>query len=194
MTTFPDEHVYEIEQKIKVSNLNDVINFLENENATFNGTHHVHDIYYDTATRALLRQGRILKLRKKTPIRPFPGDPVLTMSVKCQTEHKEVRDEVEIPVENLSVTERFISLLGFIPIANVTKVRSHYKLREFNILLDGGNLGNYVEIEILSPEPEKSTSAINEFIKTLTFQYEIEPLTYLQLALEHQRKQAKKKG
>ena len=188
MTTFPNNEIFEIEQKLRVTDLTPVITFLESQNANFIGTYHVFDSYYDTATRALLRQERVLKLRQKSPIRPYPGDPINTMSVKTQTKHRDIRDEIEIPVDDLTKTQRFIHLLGFHQIATVTKVRSRYELDNFNILLDAGNLGNFIEVEILSSKPEESADRIESFVGKLPFEFQLEPYSHLQLALEYQRK------
>ena len=113
------------------------------------------------------------------------------MTVKTQTKLRDVRNEIEIPIDELSKAQRFISLLGFTEIAQVNKVRSEYCLGHVKILFDAGNLGNFIEIEILSSNPETSSIKIQEIIDILPFPYEKQSLSYLQLALEYNREKNK---
>lgn len=194
MTSLPGKEIFEIEQKLRVQDLAEAIKYFEQERATFVKTDHIQDFYYDTTTHALFRQGRVLKLRKQSPVRPYSGETALSLTVKSQTKVHEVRNEIEIPVEDLSNTQRFISLLGFNEIAQVNKVRSEYHLDQVKILFDAGVLGNFIEIEILSSDPETSTQTIQNIIDQLPFSYDKEPFSYLQLALEYKRKKKEEKS
>ncbi|UCG55633.1 MAG: class IV adenylate cyclase [Phycisphaerales bacterium] len=144
----------EIEAKLKVDSLDPVRNRLTELGAEFAGQQSQTDYYLDDAENMLAGSDRCLRLRRQRSDNSETF--YLTYKGAKEKDHFKKRQEIEIQVDDLELTEKLLSELGYERALVLEKRRRVWRLRDCIVALDElPLLGSFVEIE--GPSDDKIT-------------------------------------
>jgi adenylate cyclase, class 2 len=102
-----------------------------------------YNIRYDNAWNGLLRQGKLLRLRRDQQSRlTFKGVSELDLVSEAK-----VRQEIEIEVSEFEATAMILERIGFERRQVYEKYRETFRLGEVEITLDEMPFGHFVELE-----------------------------------------------
>ncbi|HEV2288090.1 MAG TPA: class IV adenylate cyclase [Candidatus Acidoferrales bacterium] len=155
---------HEIEIKLRVDDLREVLRTLRRLGAKCLGTLHERNTLFDTKERDFQRQGSILRIRQERPAslpgktrrrtRGFEsGEGLLTFKglVTGQRGGKyKLREEIEHRTARVSRLRRILRKLGLRPWFRYEKYRTRYRLRAFpglEVDLDETPIGLFLELE-----------------------------------------------
>lgn len=156
----------EIEVKIKVKNLKDIIEKIEACGAVLKKARYFEEnTLYDFSTRELFRKKHALRFRtinRKT---------FLTYKGAVQKSRKfKIRDEFETEVKNRIHSRKILHALGLSPVYTYNKHRTVYRHKRLNICVDETPVGNFIELEGKRGDIVKFSAAIgftkDKFIKS----------------------------
>jgi adenylate cyclase class 2 len=109
------------------------------QGAQLSSPHHLErNLRFDTASRTLTNQGEVLRLRQADRI---------TLTYKHPGEQYEIRQELEIEVDDFDVAKMLISSLGYEVIHIYEKYRETFTLDRCQVMLDEVPYGTFAEIE-----------------------------------------------
>lgn len=160
----------EIEIKVKVENINSLLQFLEKE-AKFTGQNRQLDIYYSPKDKSFLLEKPVKEwLRLRTE-----GGKYFITYKKINIEkdgRSHSKDEYESEVTDLTQMEKIFKALNLQEIVKVDKTRKTYAYNDYEIAIDNvDGLGDFVEIEFKGKEISESSAEITtkmvEFLKGL---------------------------
>jgi adenylate cyclase class 2 len=101
------------------------------------------NVRFDTAEDALLKRGRLLRLRKDKKVRlTFKGEAPMATSSEAR-----VLEELEIQVDDFNTAAALINRLGFQARQVYEKYRETFVLGSVEAVLDELPFGNFVELE-----------------------------------------------
>ena len=144
----------EIEAKLKVNSLQEVVEKLTELKADFLEEQLQTDYYFDDANRTLTETDRCLRLRRQ--LTKEQEKIFLTYKGPKEKDQLKKRQEIEIEVGNVDSTRKLLSVLGYNQALVVEKKRRIYRLGDCVVALDElPLLGSFVEIE--GPDDEKIT-------------------------------------
>ena len=133
----------EIEVKVRIDH-EAVIPRLDELGASFEGTEHHNDVYYNAPHRDFSMTDEALRLRECN------GRSYLTYKGKKMDAISKTREEIETPVI-MSDMQNILGLLGFTESGSVRKIRQIFECNGFTVSLDSvEGLGEFMEIEIIS--------------------------------------------
>ena len=138
----------EIEAKIKVDSLEQIMGLLEDAGAKFFGESIQKDSFFDDAQKKLKEQGSGLRLRIETLQSGKKAS--LTLKGPKQPHRFKARkeDEIEILPDDIAKVEDMLSGLGFSKFFEYEKKRQLWELDECFVCLDSVPLlGDFVEVE-----------------------------------------------
>jgi adenylate cyclase class 2 len=182
----------EVEMKFRVPNWDSVVQKLQTWGATSGGPRKDTDHYFNAPDRDFAQTDEAVRIRRigSTNFLTYKG-PKVDSATKS-------RSEIEIKLSDGPVTAadtvRFLSSLGYRPVAVVTKTRYIYTFHRdgFKIevcLDDVGAVGRYVEVETMaSPEKFETAKAIVMGVAAELGLTEQERRSYLRLLLEQTTK------
>jgi adenylate cyclase class 2 len=99
-------------------------------------------------------------------------------------ENTKAREEINVKVDNPLEAQRIIERLGFNEFCVIKKKRASYLYDKMRVDVDDvEGLGEFVELEILTESPERSTLLFDTTMKELSLEKH-EPRTYLEMILE----------
>ena len=132
----------ETEAKFYVRDLAKVAGWLRGTSAILiHARVHETNLRFDTPSRELSRQGRVLRLRRDDQARlAYKGPGELDYGVMS-------RREIEFVVEEFERARQFIEALGYESIVSYEKYRTTYAWDGLHIMLDELPYGEFVEIE-----------------------------------------------
>ncbi|MBN1457828.1 MAG: class IV adenylate cyclase [Sedimentisphaerales bacterium] len=138
----------EIEAKIKVGSLKQIVNLLECAGAKFLGDSIQNDSFFDDAQKKLKNQGSGLRLRVET----LQACKKAVLTLKGPKQHHRFKarkeDEIEMSPEDIMKVEDMLSGLGFSKFFEYEKKRQMWELDECSVCLDSVPLlGDFVEVE-----------------------------------------------
>lgn len=153
----------EVEIKVKINNFEKIKKKLVKLGVEFKKPEIQIDYYYKLAGCKMETQrpgSYILRIREQNKKGWF--------TIKVLTKTTGVWIEEETEIINSKSAKKILELAGFEKVLTKTKERQTGKLGKINICLDKlKGLGNYVEFEIISNNPEKAKKEIINLIKKL---------------------------
>src|ERR1700684_85248 len=167
----------EIEIKLRVTDLADILRRLHQLDAVSRGRVHEHNTLFDTPDSGFRRSGRLLRLRQQTPapgnkIRGGAACAILTAKAPPLPDRQSVRatqkrlyKEVQENQEHIKDPRRLSQALrglGFRPGFRYEKFRTSFHLNSLHIDLDETPVGTFLELE-------GKPSAINRTAGSLGF-------------------------
>lgn len=178
--------MYEVEVKVKVSDLRLIQTRLEGLGANLLRKGRERDVYYSSPWRDFARTQEVLRVREEDY-----GVKRYVLTYKGPRSGKEVRarEEIEAQVEEPEKVQEILARLGFQRLREVRKSRTIYGLRNLSISLDDVHeLGTFIEVEGKVEAPElrpKAEADIRSLLTSLEISFtEVEPRTYLELLLQ----------
>ena len=142
----------EIEAKLKVDSLQEIVERLAELGAEFSAEQMQKDYYFDDANRTLTKADECLRLRRQ-----LTGDDekvFLTYKGAREKGKFKKRQEIEIEVGDADSAQRLLSVLGYEKALVFEKKRRIWRLGECEVALDElPLLGSFVEIE--GPDDKK---------------------------------------
>ena len=182
--------MYEVEQKYRVEDLNDLRSKLSNLGAAAGRPQQHWDTYYNHPSRDFAETGEAFRIRRidGVPLITYKG-PKLPGRIKARRE-LEWRLDPGDPSGDL--TEELLQLLGFRPVASVSKERQPYSISgEFApiaVVIDHvENVGNFAELELIVAEKgsvEGARDKIQLFSERLGLRT-AEPRSYLEMLIQY---------
>lgn len=149
----------EIEIKLRVHDLNDMLRRLRRIGAVSRGRAHEMNTLFDTPDSAFLRYGRLLRVRQqasapghglggqpRSAILTSKAPPVPTRGKGRSRNYKEVQEREE-PVKDAARLAQSLKALGFRPGFRYEKYRSSFRLGSLHLDLDETPLGLFLELE-----------------------------------------------
>jgi pantoate--beta-alanine ligase len=183
----------EIEQKYARADFDTIVAKMRDWGAPSPQIHDESDHYFNAPDRDFARAGEAFRLRR------IGESNVLTFKGKRQPGTVRVRRELEIPLppgeESANQHMELLKLLGYRPVAVVSKRRESYSLKRdgFDLIIcldDVAQVGRFVEVEILALQEKaaEATAVLNRTAAELGLS-EVEPRSYLGLLLARQATQ-----
>jgi adenylate cyclase, class 2 len=120
------------------------------------------DTYYNAPYRDFGKTDEALRIRVEE------GKSVLTYKGPKMDKVSKTRKEVQTEIKDLESMGNILSLLGFFPIATVSKKRKNFRIGDFFISLDEvRSLGNFIEIEIAVKDSKNFQEKVESIFKFL---------------------------
>jgi len=133
----------EIEVKASVKDPKQLERSLIEFGATPIGLETQADTYYNAPYRDFGKTDEALRIRVED------GRSVLTYKGPKMDKISKTRKEVQTEIKDIDAMGEILSLLGFFPVATVTKKRKNFRVGDFYISLDEvRDLGHFIEVEI----------------------------------------------
>jgi adenylate cyclase class 2 len=167
----------EIEIKLRVTDLPDILRRLRKLGAVSRGRVHEANTLFDTPDSAFRHSGRLLRLRQQTPalgndVRGGPASAILTAKAPPLPKprlpggaRKRLYKEVQENEEHIKDPRRLslaLKALGFLPGFRYEKYRTSFRLNFLYIDLDETPVGTFLELE-------GTPTAINRTARALGF-------------------------
>lgn len=147
----------------------------------------IDDIYFSHPGRDFGKTDEALRLRKHDD-----SSEINYKGPRLKLENIKAREEITIKVDNSLAAQRIIERLGFKEVCSIRKKRASYTYDKMRIDLDDvEGLGEFVEIEILTESPERSSLLFETVTKELALE-KPEPKTYFEIILEEQESRKNK--
>lgn len=139
------------------------------------------DIYFAHPVKDFGKTDEALRLRKK-------GDSA-ELSYKgprMMIDRTKAREEINLHIDDPLTAQRIVERLGFREFCAIRKKRVSYILDKLRIDVDDvEGLGEFVELEVLTESPERTTQLFDTATAELSLE-KLEPRTYLEMILEKQ--------
>jgi adenylate cyclase class 2 len=147
----------------------------------------IEDIYFAHPARDFGKTDEALRLRKKGD-----GAELSYKGPRMIVDKSKAREEISLKVEDALTAQRIVERLGFKEFCAIRKKRTSYLLDKLRVDVDDvEGLGEFVELEVLTESPERTT----EIFETTTVELSLdrlEPKTYLEMMMDapgpHKRK------
>ena len=144
-------------------------------------TTEMEDVYFSHPSRDFGKSDEALRLRKTED-----GGELTYKGPRMNTESTKAREEITVKVDNPLAAQRIVERLGFKEFCLIRKRRSSYLLDKLRVDVDDvEDLGEFVELEVLTESPERAVSLLETARKELELQRQ-ESRTYLEMLLEKQ--------
>jgi adenylate cyclase class 2 len=169
----------EVEAKIRVKDLAAVKAHLIRLGAEDCGKIRERDVYFNAPYRDFGKTDEALRVRYSEP-----GHAALTYKgAKVKGFGAKARTELTVAVNPASAMEEILEKLGFVPVAEVHKVRHYFHLTGASVALDRvEGLGTFVEIEAAAElTPAEAIACVDHVVKKLGIAGEYITLSYLEL-------------
>jgi len=173
----------EIELKVRVPDLAPVRERLLALGARMTEKTGEHDIYYNAPHRDFAITDEALRVRYSS------GRTIITYKgAKRRDLQFKAREELNVIVEDGVEFEQMLEHIGFRKTAVVDKVREYYSFENASVALDEvGDLGSFVEIEVMRSESDASdTRMIENIAEKIGVRGEQILASYLELILTKQ--------
>lgn len=145
------------------------------------------DVYFQHPARDFGETDEALRLRKQEGV-----SELTYKGPRMRMEHTKAREEVTLRTEDPLTAQRIIERLGFKEFMIVRKKRRSFKYDKIRIAVDTvDGLGEYVELELITEEPQRAEKLIEQVRDELALTV-LEPRTYLELILGKNAKNDKK--
>ena len=120
------------------------------------------DIYYTSEHHDFAALGEALRIRKVKDLESQRETSVITYKGAKLDLVSMTRQELETEVEDGDTVRKILEQIGFCPVSPVEKQRLYFRKDNMTACLDDvKNLGNYLELEILT-DTEKRTEALKQ--------------------------------
>ena len=138
------------------------------------------DVYFSHPGRDFGKTDEALRLRKKAD-----GAELSYKGPRMSVERAKAREEIDLRIDNALTAQRIIERLGFKEVCVVKKNRRSFHLDKMRVDVDNvEGLGEFVELEVLTESPDRSTQLFELARKDLSLE-KFEPKTYFELILEN---------
>ncbi len=136
------------------------------------------DVYFSHPGRDFGKTDEAFRLRKKNG-----GSELSYKGPRMSSERTKAREEINLRIDDALTAQRIIERLGFKEVCVVRKNRKSYTLDKMRVDVDDvEGLGEFVELEILTESPEK-TSELFELARSELSLDKLEQKTYLEMIL-----------
>ena len=171
--------VIEVESKYRSPSNEKVEGALARLGAKKISTVEMEDVDFSHPSRDFGRSDEALRLRK------VEGESELTYKgPRMHSESTKAREEITVKVDNPLAVQRIVERLGFKEFCLIRKKRSSYLLDRLRVDVDDvEELGEFVELEVLTESPEKAASLMETARTELELQRH-ESRTYLEMLLD----------
>ncbi|MFX1511682.1 MAG: class IV adenylate cyclase [Promethearchaeota archaeon] len=165
MTNCPEEKLIEVEAKVKIINeaeLTWIRSSLLAKKFKELEKHEERDYYFNSPIRDFKQTDEALRLRM-IKIKGASDDISLQITWKGPKIDSKLktREEITITTKNTSIStlRRFLSILGFLEVIKIEKIRESFKKDDIIVSLDNvEKLGLFMEVEVLSTTLEEANS------------------------------------
>ena len=139
------------------------------------------DIYFAHPSRDFGKTDEALRLRKRED-----GAELTYKGPRMHADGAKAREEITLKTDNPLTMQRIVERLGFKESYVLRKTRTSYLLDKLRVDIDDvEGLGEFVELEVLTESPERSTQLL-EFARAELGLEKLEPRTYLEMIIEKQ--------
>ncbi len=139
----------------------------------------IEDTYFSHPGRDFGKTDEALRLRKRED-----GAELNYKGPRMKVESLKAREEIILKIDNSLTAQRIIERLGFKEVCSIRKKRASYIYDKMRVDLDDvDGLGEFVEIEILTESPERTSLLFETAVKELELD-KAEQKTYFELVLE----------
>ena len=139
----------------------------------------IEDTYFSHPGRDFGKTDEALRLRKRDD-----GSELNYKGPRMKVESLKAREEITLKVDNSLAAQRIVERLGFKEVCSIKKKRASFIYDKMRVDLDDvEGLGEFVEIEILTESPERTSLLFETAVKELELD-KAEPMTYFELILE----------
>jgi adenylate cyclase class 2 len=139
----------------------------------------VEDVYFAHPMKDFGKTDEALRLRKRED-----AAELTYKGPRMKTENVKAREEINVKIDNPLAAQRIVERLGFKEVCGVKKRRVSYIYDKMRVDVDDvEGLGEFVELEILTESPERTTQLFETATKELSLE-KLEPRTYLEMILE----------
>ncbi len=168
----------EVEIRAKISNIEELERKIQDMGAKYVKEHNLYDRYFG-AIELYEKIGYSFLVR----IRKSNNDYLLAVK-SAKQEIDGCWKEYEFPIENPETYTEMLKTMGLENIINIEKLRKEYKLNNITIIIDKfKKYGDFLEVEIITEKPDKST--LFDFLEKLGIKKEeIIEKGYVSLFLE----------
>ena len=120
------------------------------------------DTYFDNAAREIRGGGKALRIRETKDLMKGVVTAELNFKGPRMDQISMTRQELETEVGQAETGRQILAALGYFPVPpEVVKERTEYRRENITACLDRvEGLGNFLELEIIVPEPEGATAAL----------------------------------
>jgi len=120
------------------------------------------DIYYNSEYYDMKKADKAIRIREHKNLDSEDGNFVMNYKGPKLDESTMTREETEFEIPDFMPGDSLLKGLGYVPAGCVEKTRIHYLKGDVTCCLDKvTNLGEFLEVEILSPE-DKYDEAVGE--------------------------------
>lgn len=152
----------EVEIKLKIRNKTQVMDSLKTIGFLKDRYVVEKDIYYTSEHHDFAALGEALRIRKVKDLESQRETSVITYKGAKLDLVSMTRQELETEVEDGDTVRKILEQIGFCPVSPVEKQRLYFRKDNMTACLDDvKNLGNYLELEILT-DTEKRTEALKQ--------------------------------
>jgi len=138
------------------------------------------DLYFAHPNKDFGKSDEALRLRKMGE-----GAELTYKGARMAMQNTKAREEVTLKSDNPLAIQRILERLGFKEAYVVRKSRTTYQLDKLRVDIDNvDGLGEYVELEVMTESPERSSELMETARKELALD-KVEPRTYLELLIEN---------
>jgi len=145
------------------------------------------DVYFQHPVRDFGETDEALRLRKKEGV-----SELTYKGPRMKLQHTKAREEVTLKTADPLTAQRIVERLGFKEFMSVHKKRKNFKYDKIRVAVDDvDELGEYVELELITEEPKRAEALIEQMREELALT-DLEPKTYLELILDKDARAEKK--
>jgi len=168
--------VMEVESKFRSPGNDKVERALGKLGAEFVSEEETEDVYFQHPNRDFGETDEALRLRKKEGV-----SELTYKGPRMRMQHTKAREEVTLKTEDPLAVQRIVERLGFKEFMSVHKKRRNFRYDKIRIAVDAvDDLGEYVELELITEEPKRAEALIEQVRGELALT-DLEPRTYVEL-------------
>lgn len=158
------DNTVEVEVKIPVCGLEDIIKRLEQCGFCLAGTCREEDVYYNSVHYDLRGQDKALRIRRITDLDTGKTQAEFNCKGPKLDQVSVSRTELEMRLETPEILERILEELGFLPVpCAVRKIRFTYTRGRITAAVDQvEGLGDYLELEIIGQGEDQRSACLKE--------------------------------
>ena len=171
--------MFEVEAKIKAGSTGPIRTRLIEKGAVFDKKSKQTDSYFNSPVRDFAKSDEALRIRSEDGFSEitYKGPKVQGTGAKAR---EEFNVEISDPEDMAGILER----IGFFRSAEVFKTREEFRFMETSVALDSvDNLGEFVEIEVITDDRESALKKIEKVRKELEIFGDHIPESYLEMII-----------
>ena len=169
----------EVEAKIKVGSTDQVRSRLEENKAIFDKKSRQTDTYFNSQIRDFAESDEALRIRNEDGF-----SEVTYKGPKIKGTGAKAREEFNVEISDADALSQIFQKIGFFKSAEVLKTREEFEFMGTKVALDKvDNLGEFIEIEVVTDDRESALQKIEMVRKELGIKGDHIPESYLEMIL-----------